>query len=358
MLLALREPAALPAGAIAAAAREVDCWGRVLATAAVHRVGGFLAAALEREACWPPGGLRGALDRLVSDQARPVGPALAGLEVIAAAFARENLPLLVLKGPALAATLYPAPELRPFDDLDLCVPTSAGPAAAALLLRLGYLEEPYPAESARADRDPAGLEGAAFHRQFSSPDGRVLVDLHADPYQLGLRPRAEADLWRRARPLPGRRRLLMLAPTDQVVQLAVHAHKHGFSRLLWLKDLDLLVRRLGAEIDWRLVASGALADGVAASVWYALRLSRVLLGAPLPIEVERLAPAPPLRWLYRRVWPLAEIAGRRGRMRRRAVQLHLAESWRGVLPSLVFMGRRRERLQALGRVLARRADPA
>jgi hypothetical protein len=32
----------------------------------------------------------------------------------------------------------------------------------------------------------------------------------------------------------------MLAPEDQVVQLDVAALKHGYRRLIWLKDVDVL----------------------------------------------------------------------------------------------------------------------
>lgn len=50
-----------------------------------------------------------------------------------------------------------------------------------------------------------------------------------------------------------------------------------------------------------------------------------------------------MRLLYRLVWPERRVAGLQGHMCRRAVQLHLAESWRGFLPGLVLMGRRRDR---------------
>ena len=86
-----------------------------------------------------------------------------------------------------------------------------------------------------------------------------------------------------------------------------------------------------------------------------LRLAGALLDAPVPgPELARLAPAPPLRVLYDLVWPLRRIADLEGFMRRQAVQFHPAERWGGMLPSLVLMGRRRERARAIVRAVLHR----
>ena len=63
--------------------------------------------------------------------------------------------------------------------------------------------------------------------------------------------------------------------------------------------------------------------------------------------LRELQPAAPLRAIYSCVWPKQKIAALGGHMRRRAVQFHVAESWRGMLPSFVLMGRRRTRARAI-----------
>jgi hypothetical protein len=136
---------------------------------------------------------------------------------------------------------------------------------------------------------------------------------------------------------------------------AVHVHKHGFDRLIWLKDLDLLLRAHRDRLDWNLVTRVAREEGVQASVWYTLRLAGALLGAPVPRRpLARLRPNPLVRALYGLVWPSSRIADLHGHMRRRAVQFHAAESWRGMLPTLVLMGRRRDRARAIVRSVLRR----
>jgi hypothetical protein len=147
----------------------------------------------------------------------------------------------------------------------------------------------------------------------------------------------------------------MLSLEDQVIQLSVHVHKHGFNRLIWLKDLDLLVRELGDVMDWTMVEACARAEGVEGSVWYTLWLASKLLGTPVPeAPMRALAPILPVRALYRQVWPPAGVANLQGHMRRRAVQFLAADSWRGMLPNLVLMGRRRARLRAIVSAVLRR----
>jgi hypothetical protein len=143
--------------------------------------------------------------------------------------------------------------------------------------------------------------------------------------------------------------VLALGDDDQLVQLCVHVHKHGFERLIWLKDVDLLVRRRAQHIDWERVSAIAHREGAAASVWYALEVAFRLLGTPVPLEDWHLAPSLLERALYRRVWPLERIGSLDARMHRRAVQFDQADSWRGMLPTLLFMGRRRERLSRIAR---------
>jgi hypothetical protein len=94
---------------------------------------------------------------------------------------------------------------------------------------------------------------------------------------------------------------------------------------------------------------------VASSVWYTLRLAASVLATPVPAAPLRsLAPSPPVRLLYRLVWPPSGVANLHGHMRRRAVQFLAADSWRGMLPNLVLMGRRGARFRAMLSAVFRR----
>jgi hypothetical protein len=207
-------------------------------------------------------------------------------------------------------------------------------------------------EAARQAHAAHVEEGASYHRTFESADGRVPFEVHSDPFQMGLKTPGEAGRWSRARSIPGLEAGLMLGPADQLVQLSVHAHKHGFSRLIWLKDIDLLLRAEGDRIDWDVVFASAREEGVSSSIWYTLRLAQQLLGTPVAAApLAQLAPSAPVRTLYELSWPLRRIANLEGFDRLRAVQFHAAEHWRGMLPSLIFMGRRRDRARAIAHAL-------
>ena len=90
---------------------------------------------------------------------------------LADAFDRDAIPYAVLKGPALAHSVYSEPCLRPFGDLDLLVSSSNYYRAAALLARLGHRRrrpEPRPGWEARFGK-------ASVHVR---PDDGIEVDLH------------------------------------------------------------------------------------------------------------------------------------------------------------------------------------
>jgi hypothetical protein len=351
VVLCVREPSLSPRALAWMAATPLD-WERVLRLARQHRVLSYVRRTLKDH---HPSLLPDAVDRrvqqlLLAESVRTMGLD-AELGRIARALAAAAAPVLVLKGPALARTLYPSPTLRPYNDIDLVVQEEHEAAVVGVLHAGGFHEIDYEAEVARRAHAGHSHNGGAFHRQFVGNGGTVLVELHLDPLQLGLQPVCERERWQRALALPGVPGALMLGLEDQLVQLSVHAHKHGFNRLIWLKDLDLLVRTHGTDLDWRLIERVARREGVVGSVWYALYLARRLLRTPLPPAATRLQPAAPERLLYRLVWPEERIASLGGYMRRRAVQFHAAESLRGMVPSLFLMGRRRDRLAATARAL-------
>jgi hypothetical protein len=341
--LCVREPAAGDRAELASAAAAVADWDRVASLAASHRVFGFVERATRNLSV--PARVRERIDTQLLETVaqrllleRELGSVLRTLEAAGVA-------VIVLKGPALARMIYPDPCLRPYGDLDLAVRPADESAAAEALLGLGYLEISFPNDLAWRARASQVRGAADFHRKFEAPGGGLLVELHADTLQLGLQPRCETDRWARARPLAALPGTLVLGPEDQLVTLALHAHKHGFSRVLWLKDLDLLAR--DPALDWRLVAEVAAEEGLIASLWYALALTQLLLRTPVPAGPVGLArPSPLLRLLFRVVWPRRGVANLDGRMRRRAVQLVAAESGLAVLASLVLMGRRGDRARA------------
>jgi hypothetical protein len=330
----VREPDATGQSEQTRTAAHVQDWTEVFRLADTNRVTAFVLRAVKGHGIdLPPAAMRS----LSESAARAVASNMVvdlDLGRAAVALREASIRVLALKGPGLARTIYAQPALRPYDDIDLSVHGADHERVAAVLDGAGFSEIPRSRNSATRSRD------------FVSNTTHTLVEIHGDLLETGLPPRCEAERWRRALAIPGLAGVEMLAPADQLVHLSFHAHKHGFNRLIWLKDIDLVVREAGASLDWDLVESASRREDLRPSVWLALGFARAMLGTPVPATVLRsLRPAAATRALYRLAWPPADVHTLRGHMRRRAVQFITSESWRGMLTSAVFMGRRRERVQ-------------
>ena len=337
------------------AAQRVEDWHAVAELAAQHGVAGFVRQAIARDDVAVPIHVAEALRNVALSQLAHGARLDAALATILPALQAAEVPTILLKGPVLSRLVYPERTLRPYSDLDLTVREPDEARVVQTLLGTGLEEVPHGAEVERLTHAHHVHGGGAFHRVFMAPAGGVMVELHLDPLQMGLKPTLEAARWERARPVEALPGALMLSVEDQIIQLSVHVHKHGFSRLIWLKDLDLLVRTYGETLDWSIVLSSARAEGVEGSVWYTLWLAAGLFGTPVPsAPLRALAPSPFVRLLYRQVWPPAGVANLRGHMRRRAVQFLAADSWRGMVPNLVLMGRRGARFRAMVSAVIRR----
>jgi hypothetical protein len=338
VLACVRESAAAQPSEQTRAAANVRDWTEVLRLADSSRVTAFVLQAVKGHGIdLPPETMRS----LAGSAARALAcNMVVDLDLGRAARALRNasIRVMALKGPGLARTIYPDPSLRQYDDIDLSVQEAGPERIAAALGAAGF------SEILKANRP------ASASRDFVANTTRTLLEVHGDLLEIGLPPRCDEERWRRAVPIPGLAGVEMLAPEDQLVHLSFHAHKHGFNRLIWLKDIDLLVRNAGARLDWDVVESVSRREELRSSVWLALDFARAMLGTPVPPSVLRaIGPAAATRALYRLAWPPANVHSLRGHMRRRAVQFVTSESWRGMLTSAVFMGRRLERVRIFAR---------
>lgn len=337
LVLALREPSLARDHALHLALARRPDWQHIVGLAAFHGALPLLAASARQTPL--AGGmaapLRRALDTRAAAVALKTGVLIQDLDAVLEHLQRAEIEPLVLKGPALASTLYPDPALRPFNDLDLLCPAHQLDAACRLLCADGYI--PRPQEATAQD---------GFHVQFHSANTPTIVELHADLLQLGLPTRCLATLWDHPQPVTIHGvRALALAPEHQLLHLCVHLHTHGYSRLIWFKDLDLLLRRYGQAMDWALVSTLARDEGVSTSVHHALALLAALLDTPIPAGVLSRLPRDPLGELAHAVlWPRRAVLSLRGKQRLRSVRFNPRLGFMGVFPSLIVMGRRAEKL--------------
>ena len=204
-----------------------------------------------------------------------IGPEL--LEPLAAAGLRP----LVLKGLSLAG-LYPAPGLRPMDDVDLFLPSEERSEAVQVLRRVGWFE---------VHRSYADYSLALAHPGLPG----LPLDLHEDVAvreQRSFRLQGR-DLWAARRPLVlAGVEVFGLSPEWQLLLIATHAAKrfHTFDRLLWSVDARVVIEAAAATdspVDWHMV--GALARRVSGRSAVAVLLAQAFrLGAESPAWLREL----------------------------------------------------------------------
>lgn len=175
---------------------------------------------------------------------------------------------VVLKGAALARTIYPDMALRPLSDIDLLVPRQYLEPAVQALRSLGYAE-PHP-EMVR------GLNRAtSWHVHLrGGPHQRIAVELHwnliasdsdwrTPPlgwfWEQTERWKVEKGKWKKENGggspsnLHSPSSVFHLTPTAHLLYLAAHLmlqHGGAEARLLWFYDLHLLIAREGERLDW------------------------------------------------------------------------------------------------------------
>lgn len=169
---------------------------------------------------------------------------------VAAMFERAGLPLLVLKGIALALQTSGSPWGRGGGDLDLLVPPAQLPAAVALLESVGFERPPglFPKDLHGFWGRYSRWAGYELPLQRRAPTGLQLVDLHWSlaPVRQPL-PGFEA-LWRRSQCLDLQGKALRtLGLADALLFAAAHAAKENWHTLRHLVDLERLARRLPAS---------------------------------------------------------------------------------------------------------------
>jgi hypothetical protein len=205
------------------------------------------------------------------------------LQRVTEALAGGGVAALIIKGSALAYTVYDEPWLRPRVDTDVIVRPGDVTAATRVLERCGYR---------RSDATNTGAlvsHQVAFER-IDSHDVRHVIDLHwkiANP-QIVADALPFDDLWHSAAPAPALGPAARVPhPVGAIAISCVHrlAHHQGNHRLIWLYDLKLLAASLSAG-DWATLRELACTKRIASLCVDGLRAARDHVGAVLPPEID------------------------------------------------------------------------
>ena len=203
------------------------------------------------------------------------------LTELSMAFGEKGIDFLVWKGPALAATVYPDPALRPSGDIDILIRPDGFGHARSALEALGYRSGERWFEAFAED----GFEEHFLprHRRI----GDVPIDLHwkIHPYAGARAAFDEALLFQGAvqfRLGPGN--FKTLCPVHALIVAAVHMilrHPHE-CRLSWLEDIARLANRIPTPGEWRELQTLSVAWSARLALERAFHMASLWTGLTLP----------------------------------------------------------------------------
>jgi hypothetical protein len=196
------------------------------------------------------------------------------------AWQRENVPVIVLKGAALAETAWGSVALRPMRDIDVMVPEEAISAAELTLDALGYVKcESYrPAAWYRQHHhhlaprlDPASGVVVEVHRNIVAPNPSFSLD----PRGFGQRAQPQSIAGTEA---------LVLSPEDTVIHLCLHtACDDPFvGKIQSVADLVQFASCQGHRLRWDEVAERSASHAIARFIHYVLEYASSEHGLAVP----------------------------------------------------------------------------
>lgn len=197
----------------------------------------------------------------------------AALSELSAQLVKADIQCLLIKGEALARSLYTEAAVRSRSDIDLWVHASQLAGLQVILHRLGY---------------PAVKNIVQHYARFELVHGRATpypigFDLHVEPFFRPrlLEQRPFAAVWHDASELADLPGLRVPAASDSFLIAALHLARNPHKRWIWLYDIDQFCQREPAAV--RRACQQAVEWGYAALVADALRRAEQVFGTALPV---------------------------------------------------------------------------
>lgn len=265
--------------------------------------------------------------------------------------------VMLLKGVALAQTIYPTIADRPMADVDLLVHPCDRDRAGSALVAAGYRVVPEPEQ--RFSPFDTEFTGEMVFRRGHGVWIEVHWELTPAEWMRHLIALDMEALWRDAIPLQvNGQRALQLSPPDTLLHLCLHLAVHGFRHPWGQADICRLIAHY-SPFPWQQFVTRACAFRVRSLCYFVLQALPPSNLALVPHHVlDALRPPGWQRRVVRHLAdPQAAMAGRTGMSRSRSYLVHFAVVDRPVdglrtLAWLLFPGRRwlAERYRLRGRL--------
>jgi hypothetical protein len=281
---------------------DAEDWRRAAAAARAEGLEAWLYRRIARGASDIPDDIRDGLRAAIATLVARALALAAELATILRALGAAGVTCAPLRGAALAERLYDDACARPAGDIDLLVRRADLDAVETTLGALGFRP---------VDRRAGFAREFSYTLELARPG--VVVEPH---WTLGYPPFANAldmdRVWARCR--PGRvvgEPALLLSAESLLLNLCLHLiHKAPHVPLLWLLDIDRLLRREAPAIDWDELLALTRSARIEHQVGAALRSVADLLGPPLPSRVLTALDVARPAALDRLLMPEGDVDGR------------------------------------------------
>lgn len=237
---------------------------------------------------------------------RIISAYLSELDQIAKKLASTGIQLIALKNGGIARGIYAYPGACPMGDLDVLVEKHHFRQAHQILIAQGYnFEFRSPLET--ADLDISEESGGAEYWKIL-PNG--------EKFWLELQWRPVAGRWIRTDQEPTADELMarsiaiegtyvrLLAPEDNLLQVALHTAKHTYVRAPGFRlhlDVERIVRAY-PELDWDIFLARVQHLQVKTAVYFSLVIPYELFGTPIPDLVLKALRPPSWKEALLRRW--------------------------------------------------------
>ncbi len=199
--------------------------------------------------------------------------------------AAVGIEVIPYKGLALAEAVYGDIALRQSGDIDLLIRPHDLPRIREIVKDLGYI----PHSPLSTDQESCYLK-SGYECAFDGAAGRNLLEVH-----WAIQPRFYAvdfdveGLFQRAVTLSVAGHAMKTpSAEDSFLILSLHAAKHVWGRLIWLCDLDRIMKL--PELNWDRIATQAIRLGIVRILRVTMLLATALLGASIPLSAESSLP--------------------------------------------------------------------
>jgi len=269
---------------------------------------------------------------------------------VLSALNESGIDYLVVKGPAIAQSLFPEQNLRVYNDLDIIIREKNWGDFAELLFKLGYsvlAGQPVP--------PPKVIPQETDHEtEYINAEGTFRVEAHYDDIlRTGLMAKNAEGFWQRSIcQSMDNTPLRTLCLEDHLIYLCAHAHHHAYSRLNWFTDIALIVRNKADQMDWQMLASTVLSEEAQVPVYYTLHFLERLMGIRVSAAFMNAIKPDAFRQRMHDLFMPPEKVLSFQPLPKFMFSFYFWPLYQRLLPDLMVMGRRKDKLAFLLRLLA------